>query len=88
MLYQVVRDAHPDVLGLQVALGYQLDDLRGALPYSEIGVGRDDGVEAGEYSAILYDADRFDVDDTRSVETRMERRSISSSLSRRRPRRC
>ncbi|WP_437854589.1 endonuclease/exonuclease/phosphatase family protein [Sorangium sp. So ce363] len=64
MLYQVIRDAHPDVLGLQEALRSQLDDLGGALPHSEIGVGRDDGVEAGEYSAILYNADRFDVDES------------------------
>ncbi|WP_437913678.1 endonuclease/exonuclease/phosphatase family protein [Sorangium sp. So ce302] len=27
MLYQVIRDAHPDVLGLQEALRSQLDDL-------------------------------------------------------------
>ncbi|WP_437937790.1 endonuclease/exonuclease/phosphatase family protein [Sorangium sp. So ce341] len=64
LLYQVIRDADPDVLGLQEALRSQLDDLRGALPYAELGVGRDDGVEAGEYSAILYDADRFDVDES------------------------
>ncbi|MGK3998051.1 endonuclease/exonuclease/phosphatase family protein [Sorangium sp. So ce1024] len=64
MVYQVIRDADPDVLGLQEALRSQLDDLRRALPYAEIGVGRDDGVEAGEYSAILYDAERFDVDES------------------------
>ncbi|WP_437939662.1 endonuclease/exonuclease/phosphatase family protein [Sorangium sp. So ce341] len=64
LVYQVIRDANPDVLGVQEALRSQLDDLRGALPYSEIGVGRDDGAEAGEYSAILYAADRFDVDES------------------------
>lgn len=61
MVYQVIRDASPDVIGLQEALRSQLDDLRGALPYAELGVGRDDGAEAGEYSAILYAADRFDI---------------------------
>jgi endonuclease/exonuclease/phosphatase family metal-dependent hydrolase len=64
MVYQVIRDANPDAIGLQEALRSQMDDLRGALPYAEIGVGRDDGVEAGEYSAILYAEDRFDVDES------------------------
>ncbi|AGP42216.1 hypothetical protein SCE1572_51570 [Sorangium cellulosum So0157-2] len=64
MAYEVIRDANPDVLGLQEALRSQLDDLRGALPYAELGVGRNDGAETGEYAAILYNADRFDVDES------------------------
>ncbi|WP_437836045.1 RICIN domain-containing protein [Sorangium sp. So ce1153] len=61
MVYRVIRDATVDVIGVQEALRSQLDDLHGALPYSELGVGRDDGMGAGEYSAILYSADRFEV---------------------------
>ena len=45
-----------DVLGVQEALHFQLDELVAAMPrYQRIGVGRTDGVEAGEYAAILID---------------------------------
>lgn len=50
----------PDVLGLQEALRFQLDELRAALPeYAEVGVGRDDGRTKGEYSPVFYRRDRF-----------------------------
>ncbi len=43
-------------------LRFQLDDIRRALPqYGEIGVGRADGKQADEYSAILYDRRRLTV---------------------------
>jgi endonuclease/exonuclease/phosphatase family metal-dependent hydrolase len=52
----------PDLLGLQEVLHHQLADILKALPqYGYLGVGRDDGKEKGEYSAILYRKDRFDV---------------------------
>jgi endonuclease/exonuclease/phosphatase family metal-dependent hydrolase len=61
----VVRRHGPDLVGLQEALRSQIDDLRAALPeYGEIGVAREDGKSKGEYSAILYRKDRFDVDDS------------------------
>jgi len=61
----VLRRHSPDVVGLQEALRFQIDDIRAALPrYAEIGVGRDDGMTKGEYSAILYRKDRFDVTDS------------------------
>jgi len=45
----------PDLIGMQEALRFQIDEIRKALPgYAEIGVGRDDGGTAGEYSVILY----------------------------------
>ncbi|HEX9615552.1 MAG TPA: endonuclease/exonuclease/phosphatase family protein, partial [Bacteroidota bacterium] len=51
----VIREHSPDVIGLQEALRFQIDELREEFPeYSELGVGRDDGQGAGEYSAILY----------------------------------
>jgi len=54
----------PDLVGLQEALRRQLDDLaRRTDGWAEIGVGRDDGREAGEYAAILYRPDRFEVID-------------------------
>ncbi len=49
-----------DIFGVQEAFKEQLDDLATDLPeYAHIGVGRDDGAEKGEYSAILYRIDRF-----------------------------
>lgn len=51
-----------DIVGVQEALKGQLDDLSAKLPgYAWIGVGRDDGAEAGEYTAIFYKEDRFEL---------------------------
>jgi endonuclease/exonuclease/phosphatase family metal-dependent hydrolase len=58
----VLRRHRPEVIGLQEALRFQLDDLLAALtPYALVGVGRDDGQENGEYAAILYLSERFQV---------------------------
>ncbi|MHC4995891.1 MAG: endonuclease/exonuclease/phosphatase family protein, partial [Planctomycetota bacterium] len=60
-VYSVLREKQPDVVGLQEAYRFQIDAIRGALPrYGEVGEGRDGGAE-GEYSAILYRVDRFEV---------------------------
>lgn len=60
MVFDVIRRQRPDVIGLQEALRFQLDEMRAALPgYEEIGVERDDGREKGEYSGILYRSDRL-----------------------------
>ncbi|MCG3157830.1 MAG: hypothetical protein DKINENOH_04466 [bacterium] len=49
-----------DLIGLQEALNNQLADLSALLPgFAWLGVGRDDGREKGEYSAVLYRTDRF-----------------------------
>lgn len=46
-------DTH--ILGVQEALHNQMLDLQARLPeYAWVGVGRDDGKAAGEYSAIFY----------------------------------
>ena len=48
----------PEVFGTQEVLVGQLRDMRAALDnYDFIGVGRDDGKEAGEYEAIFYKKD-------------------------------
>lgn len=53
-----------DVVGVQEALKEQMDELATLLPgYAWTGVGRDDGKEAGEYSAIFYRSDRFEIVD-------------------------
>jgi endonuclease/exonuclease/phosphatase family metal-dependent hydrolase len=62
MLFEVIRNANPDLLGLQEALDFQIDEIIAAVPgYAVVGVGRDDGAEKGEYSAILFRRDRFHV---------------------------
>jgi len=59
-LLSLLRAWAPDVLGLQEPLRHQLHYLRQGLPeYQVVGVGRDDGVAAGEFCPILYRRDRF-----------------------------
>lgn len=61
----VLRRHDPDIVGLQEALRFQIDEFRAAIPeYAEIGVGREDGKTKGEYCAILYRKDRLDLLDS------------------------
>ena len=63
-LFDVMREADADLVGLQEALEAQIAALLQALPqYGLVGVGRDDGRTRGEYAAILYRRDRFRVSD-------------------------
>src|SRR6187551_3516068 len=49
-----------DIFGTQEGLKHQLEDLKGSLPgFTFIGVGRDDGKEAGEHSAIFFNTQKF-----------------------------
>lgn len=65
MVFDVLRNHHPDVVGLQEALGFQIDLIRKTIGgYGQIGVAREDGANDGEYSAIIYRLDRFDVDES------------------------
>jgi endonuclease/exonuclease/phosphatase family metal-dependent hydrolase/lysophospholipase L1-like esterase len=55
LLIQTIRAFNPDILGAQEVLASQARELRAALPDHEfVGVGRDDGVEAGEFTPILF----------------------------------
>ena len=54
----VLAKHRPDLVGLQEALDFQVDELS-AVGYVSVGVGRDDGVAAGEHCAILYDPARL-----------------------------
>ena len=48
------------IIGVQEALHDQMVDLKNLLPsYKYVGVGRDDGKQGGEYSAIFYDTVRL-----------------------------
>lgn len=63
----VIRFHDADIFGVQEALYNQMQDLLTLLPeYSYVGVGRDDGKQAGEFSAIFYKKDRFEVEETSS----------------------
>jgi endonuclease/exonuclease/phosphatase family metal-dependent hydrolase len=64
LVWNVIRNHRPDVVGLQEALRFQLDELGERLPgYAEIGVGRADGATKGEYAAILFRTARFRADE-------------------------
>jgi endonuclease/exonuclease/phosphatase family metal-dependent hydrolase len=61
LLFQVLTEQMFDSAGLQEALAFQLEELDAALPaYARVGVGRDDGEEQGEFSAILYNEARYE----------------------------
>ena len=58
----LIRYHSPDIFGVQEALHHQLADLKEALPsFSFYGVGRDDGKDKGEFSAIFYLSDRYEL---------------------------
>ncbi len=53
---------HPDYFGVQEAVPQQMIDIKTNLKdYDFVGVGRDDGKNQGEYSAIFYDKSKLDV---------------------------
>ena len=49
-----------EIFGLQEAMIEQIEDIQAALPKMKwVGVGRDDGAKAGEFSPVFYDAEKF-----------------------------
>jgi endonuclease/exonuclease/phosphatase family metal-dependent hydrolase len=62
MLFDLIREQDADVIGLQEALAFQIDEIVAAVPaYATVGVGRDDGGARGEFSSILVRKSRFRV---------------------------
>ena len=60
---RMVNEERPAAIGLQEALIDQLQYLDSCLPtYKRVGVGRDDGKEAGEFMAIYYDTTQLELD--------------------------
>lgn len=60
----LIRRHGPYILGIQEALDFQLQQIGEQLPeYGRIGVGREDGQARGEFSAILYQRSRYQVQD-------------------------
>jgi endonuclease/exonuclease/phosphatase family metal-dependent hydrolase len=61
-VYDLIKKNNPDLLGVQEAMHNQMMDLKDNLTgYDFVGVGRDDGKEKGEYSAIFYKKDKYEV---------------------------
>ncbi|MEM7381787.1 MAG: endonuclease/exonuclease/phosphatase family protein, partial [Bacteroidota bacterium] len=57
MLISQLNFYTPDVFGTQEAMAHQLADIKSGLKgYEFTGKGRDDGKEAGEFSAIFYNS--------------------------------
>jgi endonuclease/exonuclease/phosphatase family metal-dependent hydrolase len=62
ILFDVLRRHDCDIVGLQEAYRFQIDQICEAAPqYGWIGVGRDDGKDKGEHSATLYRKEKLDV---------------------------
>jgi endonuclease/exonuclease/phosphatase family metal-dependent hydrolase len=58
---RMIREESPDVFGVQEARHGQVADLRASLPdYEFLGVARDDGAKAGEYTGLFYLRTRFE----------------------------
>jgi len=59
-IYNFINFQQPDLLGVQEALPAQMSDMASGLKgYGYIGVGRNDGANSGEYSAIFYRKERM-----------------------------
>lgn len=59
---QAINFYAADIVGTQEVLHNQLEYLRSQLKgYGVVGVGREDGAEKGEYAALWYRTDRFDL---------------------------
>lgn len=60
LVADVIKKAAPDLIGLQEAEHFQIRDLADLLKdYDWVAVGRDDGKEGGEATAIFFRRDRF-----------------------------
>ncbi|MCD8035667.1 MAG: endonuclease/exonuclease/phosphatase family protein [Alistipes sp.] len=62
---ELIRSEAVDLLGTQEVLANQFDDLQALLPgYCAVGVGREDGARAGEFNAVFFRSDRFELLDS------------------------
>lgn len=62
LVFNVITNSNADVIGLQEALKFQIDQILESAPkYHSVGVGRDDGKAKGEFSNILYNRHRLQV---------------------------
>lgn len=61
MVNDLIRFHELDIIGTQEGFIHQIKDLVEKNDYAYVGVGRDDGVEKGEHSAIIYKKSRLSV---------------------------
>ena len=67
LVVRTIRNADPDTIGVQEAHINWMNVLRACLPdYDYVGIGRDDGKEAGEFSAVFYKKDKYELLDSGS----------------------
>lgn len=67
LVFQVFKDQDADFIGVQEALGFQLNAIDKAAPaYDRIGVGTKDGKSSGPFNAIYYRKSRFSVKQSRT----------------------
>lgn len=60
-LINLIKFHQMDIIGTQEGLHHQLEEMKEGLEFPYIGVGRDQGDEAGEFSAIFYDPSKLEV---------------------------
>lgn len=61
-LVQFIEHYHPDIVGIQEGLNHQVEYIqKQTSKYARIGVGRDDGISKGEFTAIFYDSTKFEL---------------------------
>jgi len=57
---KLIRKYAPDVFGLQEALLGQVNDVASRMPgFDWVGVGREDGINRGEYAPIFYNSQKY-----------------------------
>jgi len=57
----LIRHHNMDIVGTQEGFLHQLQGISELSEYAYTGAGRDDGLTAGEHSAIFYKKDRFEI---------------------------
>ena len=61
-VFEQIKDAKVDVFGIQEGMPNQIVDFKQALgDFEMVGVGRDDGANAGEFSALFFKKDRYEL---------------------------
>lgn len=57
---KMLEETKPSIFGIQEGLDHQVSFLEDNLPqYDYVGIGRDDGYSSGEYAAIFYSVEHF-----------------------------
>ena len=61
---QLIQFHQIGLFGTQEGLNHQIEEMSQGLGYEYLGVGRDDGAKKGEYTAILFDPNRYQLEDS------------------------